>query len=109
MDILSHGRLVFGVGRGTNPLHYGGFNVPMEESRDRFTEALEIVTQVLSWRMVAGDADLDVATRERNKAMQARLQHLTSKRSVRVWPSSVRQSAASSAFVGSSQNSTSVN
>ena len=77
VDILSHGRLVFGVGRGTNPLHYGGFNVPMEESRDRFTEALEIVTQVLSRRMVAGDADLDVATRERNKAMQARLQRLT--------------------------------
>jgi alkanesulfonate monooxygenase SsuD/methylene tetrahydromethanopterin reductase-like flavin-dependent oxidoreductase (luciferase family) len=40
VDILSHGRLVFGVGRGTNPLHYGGFNIPMEESRDRFTEAL---------------------------------------------------------------------
>ena len=45
VDILSHGRLVFGVGRGTNPLHNGGFNIPMEESRDRFTEALKIVTQ----------------------------------------------------------------
>jgi alkanesulfonate monooxygenase SsuD/methylene tetrahydromethanopterin reductase-like flavin-dependent oxidoreductase (luciferase family) len=45
VDILSHGRLVFGVGRGTNPVHCGGFNIPMEESRDRFTEALEIVTK----------------------------------------------------------------
>jgi alkanesulfonate monooxygenase SsuD/methylene tetrahydromethanopterin reductase-like flavin-dependent oxidoreductase (luciferase family) len=45
VDLLSDGRLVFGVGRGTNPLHYGGFNIPMEESRGRFTEALEIVTQ----------------------------------------------------------------
>jgi alkanesulfonate monooxygenase SsuD/methylene tetrahydromethanopterin reductase-like flavin-dependent oxidoreductase (luciferase family) len=45
VDILSHGRLVFGMGRGTNLLHYGGFNIPMEESRDRFTEALEIITQ----------------------------------------------------------------
>src|SRR5919109_3077252 len=45
VDILSQGRLVFGVGRGTNPLHYGGFNIPMEESRDRFSEALEIITQ----------------------------------------------------------------
>src|SRR5919106_3193588 len=45
VDILSNGRLVFGVGRGTNPLHYGGFNILMEESRDRFTEALEIITQ----------------------------------------------------------------
>jgi alkanesulfonate monooxygenase SsuD/methylene tetrahydromethanopterin reductase-like flavin-dependent oxidoreductase (luciferase family) len=48
VDILSHGRLVFGVGRGTNPLHYGGFNIPMEESRDRFNEALEIITQALT-------------------------------------------------------------
>jgi alkanesulfonate monooxygenase SsuD/methylene tetrahydromethanopterin reductase-like flavin-dependent oxidoreductase (luciferase family) len=45
VDILSNGRLVFGVGRGTNPLHYGGFNIPMEESRDRFIEALEVVIQ----------------------------------------------------------------
>jgi alkanesulfonate monooxygenase SsuD/methylene tetrahydromethanopterin reductase-like flavin-dependent oxidoreductase (luciferase family) len=45
VDLLSDGRLVFGVGRGTNPLHYGGFNISMEESRGRFTEALEIVTQ----------------------------------------------------------------
>src|SRR5690606_23117520 len=43
VDILSNGRLEFGVGRGTNPLHYGGFNIPMEESRDRFTEALEFI------------------------------------------------------------------
>lgn len=45
VDILSDGRLDFGVGRGTNPLHYGGFNIPMEESRDRFTEALQVITQ----------------------------------------------------------------
>ena len=45
VDILSDGRLVFGVGRGTNPLHYGGFNIPMNESRDRFSEALDIITQ----------------------------------------------------------------
>ena len=45
VDILSDGRLVFGVGRGTNPLHYGGFNIPMAESRERFAEALEVVTQ----------------------------------------------------------------
>ena len=45
VDILSDGRLVFGVGRGTNALHYGGFNIPMSESRDRFSEALDIITQ----------------------------------------------------------------
>ena len=45
VDILSNGRLDFGVGRGTNPLHYNGFNIPMEESRERFSEALEVITQ----------------------------------------------------------------
>ncbi|MGE3536404.1 MAG: LLM class flavin-dependent oxidoreductase [Candidatus Tectimicrobiota bacterium] len=45
VDILSDGRLVFGVGRGTNPLHYGGFNIPMHESRERFREALDVVRQ----------------------------------------------------------------
>jgi alkanesulfonate monooxygenase SsuD/methylene tetrahydromethanopterin reductase-like flavin-dependent oxidoreductase (luciferase family) len=45
VDILSDGRLEFGVGRGTNPLHYGGFNIPMAESRDRFTEALEFIVR----------------------------------------------------------------
>jgi alkanesulfonate monooxygenase SsuD/methylene tetrahydromethanopterin reductase-like flavin-dependent oxidoreductase (luciferase family) len=44
VDILSNGRLELGVGRGTNPLHYSGFNIPMEESRDRFTEALDVIT-----------------------------------------------------------------
>jgi alkanesulfonate monooxygenase SsuD/methylene tetrahydromethanopterin reductase-like flavin-dependent oxidoreductase (luciferase family) len=33
--------------------------------------------EVLGRRMVAGDADLDAATRERNQEMRARLQRLT--------------------------------
>jgi alkanesulfonate monooxygenase SsuD/methylene tetrahydromethanopterin reductase-like flavin-dependent oxidoreductase (luciferase family) len=45
VDILSDGRLEFGAGRGTNPLHYGGFNIPMQESRERFSEALELITK----------------------------------------------------------------
>ena len=44
-DLLSGGRLEFGVGRGTAPLHYGGYNIPQEESRDRFTEALDCILQ----------------------------------------------------------------
>jgi alkanesulfonate monooxygenase SsuD/methylene tetrahydromethanopterin reductase-like flavin-dependent oxidoreductase (luciferase family) len=31
-DILSHGRLEFGVGRGTAPIHYIGYNIPQEEA-----------------------------------------------------------------------------
>jgi alkanesulfonate monooxygenase SsuD/methylene tetrahydromethanopterin reductase-like flavin-dependent oxidoreductase (luciferase family) len=42
-DILSGGRLEFGVGRGTAPIHYVGYNIPQEESRARFEEALEVI------------------------------------------------------------------
>jgi alkanesulfonate monooxygenase SsuD/methylene tetrahydromethanopterin reductase-like flavin-dependent oxidoreductase (luciferase family) len=42
-DILSQGRLDFGVGRGTIALHFQGFNVSRDESRERFEEALEII------------------------------------------------------------------
>lgn len=42
-DILSDGRLEFGVGRGTAPLHYTGFEIPQEESRERFDEALDFI------------------------------------------------------------------
>ena len=44
-DILSNGRLEFGVGRGTAPVHYAGYDVPQEESRDRFEEALDFIIQ----------------------------------------------------------------
>ena len=42
-DILSGGRLEFGVGRGSAPIHYTGYNIPMEESRERFAEALDVI------------------------------------------------------------------
>src|SRR6266852_5623559 len=44
-DILSNGRLEFGVGRGTAPLHYMGYDIPQDESRERFEEALDFVVQ----------------------------------------------------------------
>src|SRR6201997_4487854 len=39
-DILSDGRLEFGVGRGAFPGYYVGFGVAQEESSERFEEAL---------------------------------------------------------------------
>ncbi len=42
-DLLSDGRLEFGVGRGTAPIHYAGYDIPQEESRERFEEALEFI------------------------------------------------------------------
>src|SRR5262249_17316678 len=42
-DILSDGRLELGCGRGTAPLHYAGYALPQEESRERFEEALDFI------------------------------------------------------------------
>jgi alkanesulfonate monooxygenase SsuD/methylene tetrahydromethanopterin reductase-like flavin-dependent oxidoreductase (luciferase family) len=43
VDILSNGRLEFGVGRGAIPIHFAGFDVSREESRDRFEESLQVI------------------------------------------------------------------
>src|SRR4029450_1858603 len=40
---LSGGRLEFGVGRGATPIYYSGYNVPMEESHERFEESLDVI------------------------------------------------------------------
>ena len=45
VDHLSRGRLDFGVGRSGLPGHYQGFNIPYEESRERFFETLEILVK----------------------------------------------------------------
>lgn len=45
LDVLSGGRVEFGVGRGGNPAHFAGFGVPMAERRDRMGEALEYLRQ----------------------------------------------------------------
>ncbi len=47
LDILSNGRLEYGAGRGSIPLHFAGYNVSLEESRERFLEALDVV--MLAW------------------------------------------------------------
>src|SRR5271166_1922658 len=43
-DILSDGRLEFGVGRGV-AYQYRGYGIPQEESRERFEEALDFILQ----------------------------------------------------------------
>jgi alkanesulfonate monooxygenase SsuD/methylene tetrahydromethanopterin reductase-like flavin-dependent oxidoreductase (luciferase family) len=42
-DILSQGRLELGVGRGAIAIHFQGFNIPQDESRERFEEALTVI------------------------------------------------------------------
>jgi alkanesulfonate monooxygenase SsuD/methylene tetrahydromethanopterin reductase-like flavin-dependent oxidoreductase (luciferase family) len=43
VDILSHGRLLFGVGRAYNPAEFGGLNLPIEKSREMFLEGMDII------------------------------------------------------------------
>ncbi|HJY81533.1 MAG TPA: LLM class flavin-dependent oxidoreductase [Candidatus Binatia bacterium] len=43
LDILSGGRLNFGVGKGAYPKHFEGFRVSPQEMRARYEEALEII------------------------------------------------------------------
>ena len=43
VDNISQGRLDFGIGRSSFPRSYHGYDVPYDESRERFAEALEII------------------------------------------------------------------
>ena len=45
VDLLSNGRLEFGVGRGAIPLHFAGFDRSRDDSRGRFEESLDIIKQ----------------------------------------------------------------
>jgi alkanesulfonate monooxygenase SsuD/methylene tetrahydromethanopterin reductase-like flavin-dependent oxidoreductase (luciferase family) len=46
-DVLSGGRLEFGVGRGSIPSQFHGFKIDVAENRARFDECLEIIR--LAW------------------------------------------------------------
>jgi alkanesulfonate monooxygenase SsuD/methylene tetrahydromethanopterin reductase-like flavin-dependent oxidoreductase (luciferase family) len=43
VDQISHGRLIFGIGRSGFPRTYEAYGVPYGESRERFAETLEIL------------------------------------------------------------------
>jgi len=45
VDILSGGRLEFGLGRGYQPKEFAGLGVSMERTRERFDESLELIRQ----------------------------------------------------------------
>jgi natural product biosynthesis luciferase-like monooxygenase protein len=45
LDVLSNGRVEFGIGRGSLPQHFKGFGISQSESRERFLEALDIIRQ----------------------------------------------------------------
>lgn len=43
VDLLSNGRLEFGVGKGYRDTEFSGFCVPMDEATERFDEAMEVI------------------------------------------------------------------
>ncbi|MDI5941550.1 LLM class flavin-dependent oxidoreductase [Micromonospora sp. DH15] len=48
LDVLSGGRVRIGVGRGYQPAEFAGFGIPLEESKQRYQETLEILRLALS-------------------------------------------------------------
>ena len=45
LDIISNGRVEFGVGRANQQNQYLGFDIPIEESRERMVESLEFIVK----------------------------------------------------------------
>jgi alkanesulfonate monooxygenase SsuD/methylene tetrahydromethanopterin reductase-like flavin-dependent oxidoreductase (luciferase family) len=45
LDLLSNGRLDFGVGKGYRPYEFSGFCIPQDEATERFDEAIDIIRQ----------------------------------------------------------------
>src|SRR5713226_7118011 len=43
IDLMSHGRLEFGIGKGYRHNEFAGFCIPMEEAEERFDEALSVM------------------------------------------------------------------
>jgi len=43
LDVLSNGRVEFGIGRGSIPTHFTGFGLNQAESRERMLESLEVI------------------------------------------------------------------
>jgi alkanesulfonate monooxygenase SsuD/methylene tetrahydromethanopterin reductase-like flavin-dependent oxidoreductase (luciferase family) len=45
LDLLSNGRLDFGVGKGYRPYEFSGFCIPQDEATARFDEAIDVIRQ----------------------------------------------------------------
>ena len=53
VDILSHGRLRLGLGRGNRPIEFAGYRVSQQENRERFDETLEVMIQAWTQERVS--------------------------------------------------------
>ncbi len=48
VDVLSNGRLDFGVGKGYRPNEFERFCIPLEEATERFEESMQLIRQSLT-------------------------------------------------------------
>jgi len=58
LDNLSRGRLILAIGRGLGKSEFEGLRIPMEESRQRFLEAAEIVLEALETGILKHDGQI---------------------------------------------------
>jgi alkanesulfonate monooxygenase SsuD/methylene tetrahydromethanopterin reductase-like flavin-dependent oxidoreductase (luciferase family) len=58
LDILSGGRVVFGVGRGLGAVEFDGFKLNMGESRQRFVEYAGAISNSLETGVLSSDGEL---------------------------------------------------
>lgn len=54
LDHLSNGRVVLALGRGLAKIEYDGFRIPMNEARERFDEAAEMVVRAIETGICEG-------------------------------------------------------
>src|SRR5260370_20398264 len=52
VDLLSGGRVDFGIGRGYQPKEFRGLDVSMENTRERSDEAAEVIRRALTQERV---------------------------------------------------------
>ncbi|MFC7401858.1 LLM class flavin-dependent oxidoreductase [Citricoccus sp. GCM10030269] len=55
LDHLSGGRAIFGMGRGLSRREYRAFNIPLDETRERFDEASAMIIQAIETGVIEGD------------------------------------------------------
>jgi alkanesulfonate monooxygenase SsuD/methylene tetrahydromethanopterin reductase-like flavin-dependent oxidoreductase (luciferase family) len=55
LDHLSKGRVDFGIGRGNQPAEFAGFGIQMDESNERFEEALDIIRRAWTEKSFSHD------------------------------------------------------
>ena len=93
LDLLSGGRLDFGIGKGYRWNEFAGFCVPMEEADARFDEALEVITKAFDLRDPVFASRQVLAIRQYRRRAADRAKAASAILDGRGQPNSVRQVA----------------